>query len=409
MTHTSQSRRLALAALSAVGTLAFVSACSSGDTTADAGPVSSTAAPTSASTDTPATEPAAGPPPDVDVTVLASGLDHPWDVVRAPDGTILTGERSGRFVAIGTDGQQRTVAADMTGFFAGSETGLMGIALAPDFASTRTLYTCQGFEDSSTRDIRVQSWTAAADWSSLTPVRTVVDGFPVTSGRHGGCRILPREDGTLLIGTGDSAQGSVPQDRGSLGGKVLRVDAATGQPPADNPDPTSPIFTLGHRNVQGLAARPGTDQVFSVEQGTSRDDEVNLLEPGANYGYRPDRNGRGYDESVAMTDPERVPGAVAATWSSGPATVATASGSFLTGDRWGSWNGALAVGVQKDMEVLLLKISDDGKTVTEQSKIDALSGTHGRIRTVSAQPDGSLLVTTDNGDNEDEILVVTPK
>ncbi|GGF94745.1 glucose dehydrogenase [Rhodococcoides trifolii] len=404
-------RRLFLAVTA--GALALTTACSSGGSSADAGPVSSTAAPStsseSAAADSPATQPAAGPPPDVDVTVLASGLDHPWDVVRAPDGTILTGERSGRFVAIGADGQQRTVAADMTDFFAGSETGLMGIALATDFASTRTLYTCQGFEDSSTTDIRVQSWTAAPDWSSLTPVRTVVDGFPVTSGRHGGCRILPRDDGTLLIGTGDSAQASVPQDRNSLGGKVLRVDAVTGQPPADNPDPTSPIFTLGHRNVQGLAARPGSDQVFSVEQGTSRDDEVNLLESGANYGYRPDRNGNGYDESVAMTDPERVPGALAATWSSGPATVATASGSFLTGAAWGSWNGALAVGVQKDMEVLLLQISDDGKTVTNEAKIDALSGTHGRIRTVSAQPDGSLLVTTDNGDNEDEVLVVTPK
>ncbi|MGU3436652.1 PQQ-dependent sugar dehydrogenase [Actinomycetes bacterium M1A6_2h] len=398
---------LTVAALTAAGVLVLTSACSSGQTAADPAPVSTTTA--TASQSSTANTPADGPPPGVDVTVLASGLDHPWDVVRAPDGTILTGERSGRFVAIGADGQERTVAADMTGFFAGSETGLMGIALATDFASTRTLYTCQGFQDSSTRDIRVQSWTAAADWSSLTPVRTVVDGFPVTSGRHGGCRILPRDDGTLLIGTGDSAQGSVPQDRNSLGGKVLRVVAATGQPPADNPDPSSPVYTLGHRNVQGLAARPGSDQVFSVEQGTSRDDEVNLIESGANYGYRPDRSGSGYDESVAMTDPERVPGALAATWSSGPATVATASGSFLTGDGWGSWNGALAVGVQKDMEVLLLKISEDGKTVTEESKIDALSATHGRIRTVSAQPDGSLLVTTDNGDNEDEVLLVTPK
>ena len=117
----------------------------------------------------------------------------------------------------------------------------------------------------------------------------MIDGFPIRTGRHGGCRILAQPDGTLWIGTGDSAQPSVPQDPDSLGGKVLRVDAASGNPAPGNPDPASPVYTLGHRNVQGLAVRPGTDQVFSVEQGPDRDDEVNLLAAGANYGWRPDR------------------------------------------------------------------------------------------------------------------------
>ncbi|MGB6180278.1 MAG: PQQ-dependent sugar dehydrogenase, partial [Rhodococcus sp. (in: high G+C Gram-positive bacteria)] len=236
--------------------------------------------------------------------------------------------------------------------------------------------------------------------------RTVISGFPVTSGRHGGCRILARPDGTLFVGTGDSAQGTVPQDPTSLGGKVLHIDAATGAPAAGNPDPNSPIFTLGHRNVQGLAARPGTDQIFSVEQGSSRDDEVNLLVAGGNYGWRPDRSG-GYDESVAMTDPERVPGALDAVWSSGPSTVATASGTFLQGEAWGAWDGMLAIGVQKDMKVILLGISEDGTTSTSETTIPALSE-YGRIRTVSAQPNGTLLVTTDNSDN-DQVLVVAPK
>ncbi|KQU04295.1 glucose dehydrogenase [Rhodococcus sp. Leaf7] len=396
--------RLVLAGL-ALSAALTATACSSAEG-ADASPAAGTPSATTSSSQAPAPE--AGDSdavPTVDVTTVASGLDHPWDVVRAPDGTVLFDERAGRFTAIRPGGEPTPVSADLGDLFVGSETGLMGLALSPDFTQDRTLYSCQGI-DGDSPTIGVVAWTVSDDWSSLTRTRTVISGFPVTSGRHGGCRVLAQPDGTLFVGTGDSAQGTVPQDPTSLGGKVLHIDAVTGAPAPGNPDPASPVFTLGHRNVQGLAARPGSDQIFSVEQGTSRDDEVNLLVAGGNYGYRPDRSA-GYDESVAMTDPERVPGALDAVWSSGPSTIATASASFLDGDAWGAWNGMLAVGVQKGQEVLLLDISDDGSTVISQTTIPALSE-QGRIRTVSAQPDGTLLVTTDNGDT-DQVLLVTPR
>ncbi|WP_285184276.1 MULTISPECIES: PQQ-dependent sugar dehydrogenase [unclassified Rhodococcus (in: high G+C Gram-positive bacteria)] len=395
----------ALAGLALSAALA-TTACST-TTESDASPAAGTPeSPTSqATTPGPMSADAASAVPNVVVSSLATGLDHPWDVVRAPDGTVIFDERPGRFTAIRPGGEPTPISADLGDLFVGSETGLMGLALSPTFETDRTLYSCQGIRGDDPT-IGVVAWTVADDYASLTRERTVVSGFPVTSGRHGGCRVLANADGTLFIGTGDSAQGTVPQDPTSLGGKVLRVDAATGAPAAGNPDPASPVFTLGHRNVQGLAARPGTDQIFSVEQGTSRDDEVNLLAAGGNYGYRPDRGG-GYDESVAMTDPDRVPGARNAVWSSGPSTIATASATFLDGDAWGAWNGMLAVGVQKGQEVLLLDLSDDGTTVDAQSTIPALSE-YGRIRTVSAQPDGTLLVTTDNGDT-DQILLVTPQ
>ena len=357
-----------------------------------------------------AVQPTPKPPstfPALDVTTVMAELDHPWDVVAAPDGTVLTGERDGRFVVRRPGGEPTAVAADLDDLFANSETGLMAIALAPDFEQSRKVFTCQGFREGETTDIRVIAWTVDPEWSKLTRTGTVLTGLPVSNGRHGGCRILPRPDGTLFVGTGDSARATVSQDLGSLGGKVLHIDAATGRPAAGNPFPDSPVYTLGHRNVQGLALRPGTDQVYSVEQGSSRDDEVNLLRPGGNYGWKPDRDGSRYDESVPMTDPERVPGAIAAVWSSGSSTIATASGSFITGPAWGAWNGALAVGVQKGTHVRLLRLSDDGTTVVDEVAPAELDGKFGRIRTVSAQPDGSLLVTTDNGGN-DFVLRVTP-
>ncbi|EOM74978.1 PQQ-dependent sugar dehydrogenase [Rhodococcus rhodnii] len=341
--------------------------------------------------------------PGLDVSTVLDGLENPWDVVVAPDGAILTGQRSGGFVVSRPDGSTGPVEADLQDLFVASETGLMGIALAPDFEDSRTVYTCQGHQGDVT-DIRVVSWTVDPEWTALTRTGTVIDGLPTASGRHGGCRLLAMPDGTLFVGTGDSASPTVPQDPASLGGKVLHI-TADGAPAPGNPDPASPVYSLGHRNVQGLAVQPGTDRLYGVEQGTSRDDEVNLLRAGANYGYRPDRLPFVYDESVPMTDPVRVPGAVEAVWSSGPSTLATASGAFVTGDAWGEWDGSLVMGIQEESRLVFLRLAEDGESVTHRA--DGLVGEHGRLRSVTPQPDGSLLVTTDNGEN-DSVLRVSP-
>ena len=127
-------------------------------------------------------------------------------------------------------------------------------------------------------------------------------GLPLTSGRHSGCRLRFGDDGKLYVGTGDAAQGTNPQDLDSLGGKVLRVNA-DGSIPTDNPfsgrtDNARYVWTYGHRNIQGLALRPGTTELWSAEHGSSRDDEVNLIARSANYGWNPVP---GYDESGPMT------------------------------------------------------------------------------------------------------------
>ncbi len=172
------------------------------------------------------------------------------------------------------------------------------------------------------------------------------------SGRHGGCRLRFDGDGQLLIGTGDNAVGTNPQDLSTLAGKLLRVDPQTGQPSADNPfleltDPTShAIVGYGHRNVQGIAVQPGTGAVWTAEQGSQVDDEVNLATDGGNYGWDPVGQGE-YDESVPMTDPE-IPGAIAAVWSSGDPTIAVSGITFLDGEQWGAYDGLLLLGVQKD-------------------------------------------------------------
>jgi aldose sugar dehydrogenase len=359
--------------------------------------------PSSASASAPGSaSPAAAPA--LDVAVVADGLDHAWDVVQAPDGTLLVDERSGGFTAVLPDGTVRKVQADFADLYAQGETGLMGLALDPAFEENRRLYSCQGVvwdgRTSLPTSIAVIAWTVSDDWSTATRVADPLVGrLPANerSGRHGGCRLRFAPDGVLLVGTGDTARGDVAQDPRSLGGKVLRVDPASGE---------REVWTLGHRNVQGLAVRPGSDQVFAVEHGPDRDDEVNLLQPGGNYGWDPDGNGS-YDERVPMTD-GTIEGAVPAVWSSGEPTLAPSGAAFLDGEQWGAYDGLLLVGLLKARGVLALRLDDAGALV-EQFRLPELDGTFGRLRSVLQGVDGALYVTTDNGDDADAVLRVTPR
>ena len=334
--------------------------------------------------------------PALRVEVVLDGLDHPWDVAQAPDGTLLVDQRGGGFTAVLPDGSARGVRADFGDLFAQGETGLMGLTLDPGFAGNRRFYTCQGRRSGS---IAVIAWTAAPDWSTATRVADpLIGNIPMnrSSGRHGGCRLRFAPDGALLIGTGDNAVGTNPQDPSSPAGKVLRADAATGK---------VSVWNLGHRNVQGLAVRPGSGQVFSVEHGPDRDDEVNLLRAGANYGWNPVGSGT-YDESVPMTDPD-IPGAVPAVWSSGSPTLATSGATFLDGRQWGAYDGLLVIGLLKAQGVLALRLDEDG-ALRQQFRLPELDGSHGRIRTAQQGGDGALYLTTDNGNGADQLLRVTP-
>ncbi|WP_420714171.1 PQQ-dependent sugar dehydrogenase [Gordonia sp. SL306] len=360
--------------------------------------------------------------PALSVSTVASGLDHPWDIVVAPDGVILTGERTGKFVAIMPGGGRKTVQADLSKVFAVKEAGLMGLALDPRFAQTRRVYSCQAESTTGSaasipgsvanlplpwpntgQVINVVSWRVNGAWSQMVRERTVLTGIPLTaSGRHAGCGLTAAPDGTLWVGTGDNAIPSNPQNPNSLGGKVLHITAG-GAPAAGNPNPRSPVYTLGHRNVQGIAIRPGSNRVYAIEQGTDADDELNLLRAGANYGYKPDRAPFIYDESVPMTDPVRVPGAVGAIWRSGKPTIATPALTFLPGSGWGSLNGAVAISAQKGKHLLFVTLDGAGNRVVRTT--DALQDQQGRLRGLALDRDGSLLISTDDGGN-DRILRV---
>ena len=344
--------------------------------------------------------------PALDVEVVVDELELAWDVARTPEGTVLVTERGGRLLA--HDEQcTREVAADLDDLFVGSEAGLMGLEVSPDFGRTREIFLCHATRtgDGLPQDVRVTRWRLDEGAAAAERTGTVVDGLPISSGRHSGCRLRFVPDGTLLVGTGDAAQGANPQDPDSLGGKTLRLHP-DGTVPEDNPfadrdGPGAAVHTLGHRNVQGLAVQPGTGTVWSAEHGPGTDDEINVLEPGANYGWDP---APGYDESVPMTDLEEFPDALPAAWSSGRPTVALSGAAFLEGDQWGAWEGALAVAELKNTGVGVYRVEDTA--VTGLTRMAELENDYGRLRSLTLDDEGALWVTTSNGD-DDAVLRVT--
>ena len=343
--------------------------------------------------------------PALKVRTVARGLEHAWDVQQAPGGRLVVSERDRARLSVVRNGKRRTLADLSSLVWVSGETGLLSLAVDP---GSRTVWACHGASTTGGNEVRVTRWRADASWRRLSNRRTVVSGLPATSGRHGGCRLLlERGSDALLVGTGDAAVGTNPRNLDSLGGKVLRVHRRTGAAMPDNPyaDASTPrrlVWTHGHRNVQGLAQRRD-GSLWSVEHGSYRDDEVNLLVPGGDYGWNPVP---GYDESVPMTD-QSLPGEQQdAAWSSGTPTIATSGAAWVRGRQWGRLQGTLAVAALKGSEVLFMRFDRAGDLVSV-TRPPALARL-GRLRSITATRDGDLLLTTDNGAG-DRVLRVSPR
>ena len=355
-------------------------------------------------------QPAQATTPTITVTRLVPHLDIPWDLAFTPDGTMLFTERGGKLSVRLTDGTVRAVTADFSDLFVQSESGLMALVVGPQFATTRRFYTCQAHTGP---EVQVIAWTMNDDYTAAARVNDpLVGAIPADdNGWHSGCRLRFGPDGYLWITTGDALSATVPQDLDSLGGKVLRVDASTGAGAPGNPFPSSPlIYTYGHRNVQGLARRPGTRQMWAVEHGPEGYDEINLLSAAGNYGWDPvpaTPTDPDYNENAPMTDLTKYPGAIKEKWSSGePPGLAPSGGIFLEGAAWGAWEGRLAVATLRGKSLRLFEFTAAG-TLVSQLVVRELNGTYDRLRTPMLGPDGALYVTTSSV-GVDQILKIVP-
>jgi len=297
--------------------------------------------------------------------VVARGLVAPWGMAFLPDGSALVSERdSERVVRVTADGATDVVGR-VDGVDGSAEGGLLGLALSPAYDEDSTLfaYFTAGSENVIAR--------LTYDGDGLSDQRTVFDGIPAGAIHNGG-RIAFGPDGFLYVGTGESGRTDLAQDRDSLGGKILRI-TADGDPAPGNPFGDSPVYSLGHRNVQGIAWDED-DQLWAAEFGQNTWDELNRIEAGGNYGW-PEVEGRAGDGDYI--DPVRQ-------WSTdkaSPSGIAVAGGSvFMAGLRG---------------ERLWQIPIPDGKAGRPRP---LLAGEYGRLRAVTEAPDGSLWVLTNNTD-----------
>jgi glucose/arabinose dehydrogenase len=395
-----------------VATLATLTACTDSPAERDTGqvPGSGTSEPTA---------PSSAETPQLKVETVAGGLSHGWDIGFLPGGEVLVSQRPAKLALLSSSAPGATVTelkADLSDVLVQGEGGLLGLVVHPDFARSRQFTTCQTHTNNGQPDdIRLVTWRLSDDEKVATRVKDLLTGLPLNpSGRHSGCRPTLARDGALIVGTGDTARGAYSQDRTNLGGKTLRLDLKTGEPLPDNPFYDSKnrneryVQTYGHRNVQGVALRPGSDQVFTAEHGPDKNDEVNLVQAGGNYGWDPSQGGTvgGYDESVPMTDLDRFPDAVPAKWQTGEITEAVCAATFLDGDQWGALDGTLVITALKGAKVIFLTLSEAGD-VTSVATPPEFDDKFGRLRAARTGPDGALYLTTSNG-TDDKLLRVSP-
>jgi glucose/arabinose dehydrogenase len=344
--------------------------------------------------------------PALHVTRKVTGLRTPWDVQRLPGGRLLLGERDTHRLIVWRAGHRRVLRFPAR-VWVSAETGLMGLAVDPHFKRNRRVYACQGGFTSTGHDVRVVAWRMNRHYTGVRRAKVLLRGIPATTGIHGGCRLLIARGGALLIGTGDAVTGTNPRDLDSLGGKVLRINRFTGKPSKRNPWASAGsarrfVLNYGHRNVQGLAQR-SDGSLWSVEHGPDRDDEINLVVAGGDYGWNPLP---GYNQDVPMTD-DALPGVqVPARWSSGTPTLATSGATWVHGSQWGDYDGTLAVATLKASRLVFFKFDGAGNLLWTRTPDEV---THfGRLRSVTRARNGDLLVTTSNG-TDDSVLRVSPR
>ena len=336
----------------------------------------------------------------VSVEPLVDGLSHPWAMAFIDDETMLVTERAGRLRLVGVDGSVSEPLRGLPDIEAVRQGGLLDLILDVRFDSNRTVYFCYTKPDP---DVPGQNSTAlasaqlSADNRSLVDVRDIFVQAPThRGGFHFGCRIVDPGDGTLLLGLGDRFQlMQAAQDKRNTIGKVVRVKK-DGSIPPDNPfvqDPVAAhaIWSYGHRNIQG-ATLDGDGRVWMTEHGPQGGDELNLIEPGVNYGWPIITYGENYGGGTIGEGLVSAPGMAQPLIDWTP-SIAPSGLVYLDTDRYGpDWQGNLLAGSLKFGNVVRIELQ--GSKVTGQEVILADFGQ--RVRDLRLGPDGLVYILTDS-------------
>lgn len=325
---------------------------------------------------------------DLNTDVIVDGLNNPWEIVFGPDGEIYFTERDGRIWKLSEFGDAKVIQTfPKSGAVEG---GTLGLALHPEFEKNKKIYVYQTNLELEFYQNKIFSFTVEND--VLTDKQIILDGIPGAPWHDGG-RIQFGPDEKLYISTGDAISPGLSQDLSSLAGKILRINP-DGTIPTDNPFESSPVFSYGHRNPQGLAW--STNGMFvSSEHGPSGElgyghDEVNIILKGKNYGW-PNIVGNSSDENF-----------VNPLIHSGQSTWAPSGMVFYDSDKISIFSGKFLIGTLRGEHLMVVEINDDGSLISTEKFFD---GDFGRIRTAQIDHDGNLYLLTANGNNDKIIRI----
>ncbi len=319
------------------------------------------------------------------IETVIENLDTVWELAWGPNGNLYMSERRGNLLV--WDGDEVQKLGELPVVERG-ESGLMGLALDPAFQDNQLMYACFTRRTDGRLENVVERFRV--NGGGIREREILLDGMNASS-IHDGCRLAFGPEEKLLVTMGDSAQGSLAQDKKSMNGKVLRIER-NGDIPESNPFPESPVFTLGHRNPQGLDIRPGTGEIYISEHGPAANDEINRLHPGRNYGW----------PEVGGTDTEDYEPAL---WDWTP-TIAPAGISFFGPN-------TLYLATLKESKLHRLELNEDGEITKDQTVLDG----YGRLRAVTLGPEGDcIFISTSNRDgrgqpenNDDRVIRYCPE
>jgi len=330
------------------------------------------------------------------VEVVVNNLEVPWSLAFAPDGRLFVTERPGRVRIVNLSSRTSELALTLDDVFAQGEAGLLGLTLDPDFAQTRFVYIYYTAAQSGGSMNRVARYREVG--GRLGERAILLDNIPAST-IHDGGRIRFGPDGLLYFTAGDASNAALAQDVASLAGKILRLNRDGTTPRANAFG--SPVYSWGHRNPQGLDWHPVTGDLWATEHGNAANDEVNVIQSGANYGW-PRIEGTqtmtGMETPVTFYNP----------------TVAPSGAAFYRGQRFPQFANNLFVATLRGTHIIRLRLDAAApRRIAAQERL--LADRFGRIRIVVSGPDGFLYFATNNRDgrgsptaDDDRIARIVP-